>query len=121
MEVIRSNVRPNHIRVLVSTPCYLSPDKIMQYFKGKSSYRLQREFPMLQKRYWGRHLWFRGYFSALSGAVSEAQIKQYMENQFDETDSFKVRDETEAEDSKLKSDSSESVQMTFSLTERSRS
>ena len=52
MEVIRGNVRPNQIHVLVSAPSYLSPGKIMQYLKGKSSYRLQREFPMLQKRYW---------------------------------------------------------------------
>jgi hypothetical protein len=25
--------------------------------KGKSSYRLLREFPELKKRYWGSHLW----------------------------------------------------------------
>ncbi len=107
MEVIKGNVRPNHIHVLVSAPSYLSPSKIMQYLKGKSSYRLQREFPSLQKRYWGRHLWSRGYFGASVGAVSEDQIKQYIENQSDDTE--------------LKSDSSESVQMTLSLTERSRS
>ena len=40
--------------------------------------RLQREFPQLQKRYWGRHLWARGYFSSTMGAVTEAQIKQYI-------------------------------------------
>ncbi len=121
MEVIKGNVRPNHIHVLVSAPSYLSPSKIMQYLKGKSSYRLQREFPSLQKRYWGRHLCSRGYFGASVGAVSEDQIKQYIENQSDDTDSFKIWDEPEKDDTELKSDSSESVQMTLSLTERSRS
>ncbi|MFN9253583.1 MAG: transposase [Holosporaceae bacterium] len=42
-----------------------------QYFKGKSSYRLQREFPSLKKRYWGSHLWSRGYFCCTIGAVTE--------------------------------------------------
>ena len=82
---------------------------------------MQREFSMLQKRYWGRHLWSRGYFGATVGAVSEDQIKQYIENQSDEIDSFKIWDETEQKDSDLKSDSSEGLQMTLSLSERSRS
>ena len=66
---------------------------MLQYLKGKSSYRLQREFAQLQKKYWGRHLWSRGYFGATVGAVSEEQIKQYIENQVDEEKSFKVWDE----------------------------
>ena len=66
---------------------------MLQYLKGKSSYRLQREFPQLQKKYWGRHSWSRGYFGATVGAVSEEQIKQYIENQVDEEKSFKVWDE----------------------------
>ena len=53
MEVIKGNIRPNHIHILVSAPAYLSPAKIMQHLKGKSSYRLQREFPHLRKKYWG--------------------------------------------------------------------
>ena len=47
----KGNVRSNHIHVMVSAPAHLSPAKIVQYLKGKSSYRLQREFPQLQKRY----------------------------------------------------------------------
>lgn len=31
--------------------------KLMQYVKGRSSRRLQEEFPELRKRYWGQHLW----------------------------------------------------------------
>ena len=56
MKVIKGNVRSNHIHVLISAPAHLSPAKIAQYIKGRSSYRLQREFPQLRKKYWGRHL-----------------------------------------------------------------
>jgi len=107
MVVTKGNIRPNHIHVLISAPSYLSPAKIMQYLKGKSSYRLQREFPKLRKKYWGRHLWSRGYFGSSVGAVNETQIKQYIENQSDEPGSFKVWDEPEPVE--LESDSSEKL------------
>jgi len=64
----------------------------------------------LRKTYWGRHLWTRGYFGSTVGAVIEAQIKQYIENQSDEADSFKVWDEpekVESDDSSFQSDLSE--------------
>ena len=49
--IVQGNIRPNHIHLLVSAPTYLSPAKMAQYLKGRSSYRLQREFRELQKRY----------------------------------------------------------------------
>ena len=110
LDIIKGNVRSNHIHLLIRAPSHLSPAKIIQYLKGKSSYRLQREFREFQKRYWGRHLWARGYFGATVGAVTEEQIKKYIENQSDETESFKVWDEEEGSDTeitKLESDSSE--------------
>ena len=42
---------------------------------------LQDEFPHLKKRYWGQHLWARGYFCATVGTVTEEMILQYIENQ----------------------------------------
>ena len=70
----------------------MSPAQIAQYLKGKSSHRLQREFRELQKRYWGQHLWARGYFCATVGAVNEEMIKKYIENQAEEEGNFKVWD-----------------------------
>ena len=93
MSVIRGNVRANHVHVLVSAPGHLSPSKIAQYLKGKSSYRLFREFPYLRKRYWGSHLWSRGYFCSTVGAVTEEMIKKYIENQSDSPNDFKILDE----------------------------
>jgi putative transposase len=71
--------------------------KIVQYIKGRSSRRLQEEFPALRKRYWGQHLWARGYFSATVGAVDEKTIMAYIENQkWDEDDQgFKITAPTE--------------------------
>ncbi len=64
----------------------------MQYLKGRSSRMLQQEFPHLEKKYWGQHLWARGYFCATVGAVTEDMIKEYVEHQEEERreDDFKV-------------------------------
>ena len=57
--------------MLVAAPPQLSPSKLVQFLKGRSSRMLQREFPALRKRYWGQHLWARGDYCASVGAVDE--------------------------------------------------
>lgn len=90
--IVRGAVSPDHIHILLSAPASLAPAKLVQYIKGRSSRRLQDEFPELRKRYWGQHLWARGYFCAMVGAVDETTIRQYIENQkWDEDDQgFKI-------------------------------
>ena len=90
--VVRGAVSPDHIHMLLSAPPHLSPSKLVQFIKGRSSRKLQEEFPELRRKYWGQHLWARGYFCASVGAVDEQTIKQYIENQrWDEDDQgFKI-------------------------------
>lgn len=89
--IIRGAVSPDHIHILVSAPPSLSPSKLVQFIKGRSSRRLQDEFEELRKRYWGQHLWARGYFCATVGAVDEDTIKRYIESQkWDEDEGFKI-------------------------------
>ncbi len=89
---MRGAVSPDHIHLLLSAPPILAPAKLAQCIKGRSSRHLQAEFPELRKRYWGQHMWARGYFYATVGAVDEATIKAYIENQkWDEDDEgFKI-------------------------------
>ena len=51
--IIRGAVWPDHIHLLLSAPPVLSPSKMVQYIKGRSSRHMQAEFPELRKRYWG--------------------------------------------------------------------
>ena len=70
-----------------------APAKLVQSIKGRSSRKLQQEFSELRRRYWGQHLWARGYFCATVGAVDEETIKAYIESQKWEDDggeAFKV-------------------------------
>ncbi len=50
----------------------------MQYIKGYSSRKLLMENNELNKKFWGQHLWARGYFVASSGNVTDEVIIQYI-------------------------------------------
>ena len=95
--ILKGHVSKDHVHLFVSSPPSLSPARIMQYVKGKSSRVLQQEFPSLRKRYWGQHIWARGYFCASSGTVTDEMIKAYIEQQsMPPADDFKVSDEARA-------------------------
>ena len=95
IEILQGAVSADHVHVLLSCPPTLSPSKIMQYIKGKTSRKLMMEFKHIEKQYWGRHLWARGYFVASSGNVTDEVIAEYIRGQdgtepCDGDDNFKV-------------------------------
>ena len=81
VEILSGHVAKDHIHMLVSVPPHLSVSKLVQYLKGNSSHKLQMEFKELNKQYWGRHLWGRGYFAATSGNVTDEVIMEYIRTQ----------------------------------------
>ncbi len=67
------------------SPPSLAVSDLMRKMKGRSSHKVQREFPQLKKRYWGRHFWGRGYFSTTNGAITEDIVLQYLETHSDKS------------------------------------
>jgi putative transposase len=97
IEILQGHVSRDHVHILVSAPPNMSPSKIMQYVKGKSSRKLMMEFRHLNKQFWGRHMWARGYFVATSGNVTDEVIQEYIRLQGKEPPSggedFRVEDQ----------------------------
>lgn len=83
VEIISGSVAPDHVHILVSIDPSTSISTLVKYLKGKTSRKLQMEFPDLKKRYWGQHLWARGYFAVSVGNVSAEMIKEYIEHHFE--------------------------------------
>lgn len=79
VHIVKGVLARDHIHMFLSIPPKLSLSDVMQRIKGRSSRRIQMEFPDLRKRYWGRRFWARGYFSTTSGNVTDDVIKQYLE------------------------------------------
>ncbi len=81
VEILSGNMSPDHAHMLVSVPPSLSISKLMQYAKGRSSRKLMQEFASIRKRYWGQHIWGRGYFVTSVGELNEQQVQTYIETQ----------------------------------------
>ena len=84
VEILRGHVSKDHVHMFVSVPPHLAISKLVQYLKGKSSYKLMQENKQLLRMFWGRHLWARGYFVATSGNVTDEIILEYIKNQDDD-------------------------------------
>lgn len=81
VDIVSGSLSPDHIHLLISVPPSVSLSKVIQYIKGKSSRKLLQEFELLRKRYWGQHLWARGYFAVTVGNVNTEDIQRYIEQQ----------------------------------------
>ena len=96
IRIVKGHVSTDHIHLFVSAPPRMSVSQLVQYIKGKSSRQMQQEYPELRKRYWGQHIWARGYFCASSGTVTDEMIKAYIEQQkLPPKDNFDVADEAQ--------------------------
>ena len=79
VDIVKGVLARDHIHMFISVPPKLALSTVMQHIKGRSSRRVQMEFPELRKRYWGCRFWARGYFSTTSGNVTDAIILKYLE------------------------------------------
>ena len=94
MTIITGSIGHDHVHLLLSCPTDLAPSKIAQYLKGRSSKLLQDAYPELKKRYWGQHMWARGYFCATVGSVTDEMIREYIERQEEKAgNTFKITGE----------------------------
>ena len=92
IEIVRGHVRPTHVHLMLSVPPSLSPSRVMQAIKGKTSHHMLKDSRRLRKEFWGRHLWARGYFVATTGNVTDEVVERYIELQDVESqdDGFKI-------------------------------
>ena len=81
MTIYAGSINRDHVHMLIGIPPHISVSRAVQYLKGKSSHKLLAEFGQLRKRYWGQHLWGRGYWVSTSGNVTDEVWKRYIEEQ----------------------------------------
>ena len=80
VDIISGVLSTDHVHMFVEIPPHVSVSYFMQRVKGRSSRKIQQEFPDLKKRYWGRRFWARGYFCTTSGNITDDVILQYLES-----------------------------------------
>jgi len=77
VEILEFNIQKDHIHMVMWIPPKYSISSMMGFLKGKLSLRLFQRYEQLGKRYWGRHLWARGYCLSTVG-LNEQQIREYV-------------------------------------------
>jgi len=77
VEVLELNVQPDHVHLVVSIPPKYAVSEFMGYLKGKLAIKVFRRYEHLGRRYWGRHLWSRGYCVSTVG-LDEEKIRKYV-------------------------------------------
>lgn len=73
-------VSKDHVHMLVEYPPKLSISDLVKRLKGRTSRMLQREYPSLKQRYWGRHFWAIGYGAWSVGDITDELVKAYLEH-----------------------------------------
>ena len=77
VEVLELNVKADHIHLVMSIAPKYAVSNIMGYLKGKLALKLFQRYEQLGRRYWGRHIWARGYCVSTVG-LDEEKIRLYV-------------------------------------------
>ena len=64
----------------IEYPPKISISDIVKKLKGRTSRRIQDEYPSIKKKYWGRHFWAIGYGVWSTGNITEDVIQNYLEH-----------------------------------------
>ncbi|MBI5376659.1 MAG: IS200/IS605 family transposase [Candidatus Schekmanbacteria bacterium] len=75
--IIEGSIQLDHVHLFLSVPPKYSPSQEMKVLKGKSAERMMKAHEELRKKYWGQHMWARGYFVNTVG-IDEETIKKYI-------------------------------------------
>jgi len=78
LHIISGRVSKDHIYLYISYPPKISVSDIVKKLKGRSSRKIQEEFPQLGKSYWGKPFWGIGYAAFSSGYVTDEMIREYL-------------------------------------------
>jgi putative transposase len=77
IEVMELNILEDHVHLVMSIPPKYSVSAVMGYLKGKLSIKLFQKYERLGKRFWGQHLWSRGFCVSTIG-LDEDKIRKYV-------------------------------------------
>lgn len=78
--ILKGVISGDHVHMHIEYRPSLSISLIVKKLKGRSSRKLQQEFPELKKRYWGRHFWGIGYGCWSTGNITDEMVNEYLEH-----------------------------------------
>ncbi len=80
IEILKGVVSKDHVHMHIEYRPSQNISTIVKKLKGRSSRKLQQEFPRLKKKYWGQHFWAIGYGCWSSGNITDEMVNEYLEH-----------------------------------------
>ena len=78
--ILKGVVSGDHIHMHISYRPSQSISQLVKKLKGRSSRKLQQEFPELGKKYWGQHFWAIGFGCWSTGNITDEMLNGYLEH-----------------------------------------
>ena len=78
--ILKGVVSKDHVHLHINYRPSQSISSIVKKLKGRSSRKLQQEYPELNKKYWGRHFWAIGYGCWSTGNITDEMVNEYLEH-----------------------------------------
>lgn len=78
--ILKGVISKDHVHIHVEYRPSQNISEMVKHLKGRTSRRLQEEYPELRKRYWGRHFWAIGYGVWSTGNITDEMVQKYLEH-----------------------------------------
>ncbi len=83
VKILKGVVSKDHVHMHIEYPPSISISNLVKRLKGRTSIMLQKEFPELGKRYWGKHFWAIGFGAWSTGNITDEMVQEYLEHHKD--------------------------------------
>jgi len=80
IEILKGVISSDHVHMHINYLPSHSISNIVKKLKGRTSRKLQQEYPELKKRYWGQHFWAIGYGCWSTGNITDEMVNEYLEH-----------------------------------------
>ena len=80
VRISKGVVSKDHVHMHLEYRPSQSVSELVRRLKGRSSRKLQQEFPELGKKYWGRHFWAIGFGCWSTGNITDDMVNEYLEH-----------------------------------------
>jgi len=80
ISILKGVVSNDHVHMHIEYHPSHSVSGLVKKLKGRSSRKLQQEYPELKSRYWGRHFWAIGYGCWSTGNITDEMVNEYLEH-----------------------------------------
>ena len=80
ISILSGVVSTDHVHLHIEYLPSKCVSDVVKRLKGRTSRRIQEEFPHIGKKYWGRHFWAIGYGAWSTGNITDDMVQKYLEH-----------------------------------------